>query len=158
VSSTDATSASAGQRVALGTHVQVELVDEQGNAERLAFDIVADAAADLTGGFLGISTPLAQAIVGHSEGEMVVYQAADLQAVRVLKVMPAVNRPPADAQAEREAVIQKAVARSETLNDAAFAMAAGSKWGDYDPAATVSQVVPTAAKPEVKRRKKMGRP
>jgi hypothetical protein len=48
-------------RVGPGTHVQVELVDEAGNTEHLAFDVVPDAQADFAHGYLGIGTPLAQA-------------------------------------------------------------------------------------------------
>ena len=48
-------------QVAQGTHVEVELVDEAGAREPLAFDIVPDAQADFAQGFLGAGTPLAQA-------------------------------------------------------------------------------------------------
>ena len=55
--------------------------------------------------------------------------------MRILSVAPAVAAPPTDTEARRQTVIRAAVARSEALNDAAFALAVGSKWGDYDPAA-----------------------
>ena len=38
-----------------------------------------------------------------------------------------------DVAAKRKAVIQQAVAESERISDMVFALAVGSKWGDYDP-------------------------
>ena len=54
--------------VALGTHVEVELIDESGASEHLAFDLVPDEQADFANGFLGAGTPLAQAIWGRTRG------------------------------------------------------------------------------------------
>ncbi len=139
-------------------HVRVALIGEQGEPEVLELDVVPDSEADFTHGFLGLRTPLAQAIVGHAEGELVPYRADDVTAVRIIEVTPSVATPRANTQAEREAVIEKAVAQSEILNDAAFALAAGSKWGDYDPSATVTQVIPAAAKANVTRRRKRRAP
>jgi hypothetical protein len=44
-----------------------------------------------------------------------------------------VRVPPDDVAAKRQAVIQQAVAQSDLMSDMAFALAVGSKWGDYDP-------------------------
>jgi hypothetical protein len=140
-------------RIGPNTHVQVMLISEQGAPETLEFDVVPDSEADFVHGFLGISTPLAHAIVGHAKDEVVPYRAEDVTAVRIVKVTPSAATPPANVQAERQAVIEKAVAQSEVLNDAAFALAAGSKWGDYDPAATVTEVMPAAAKAKVARKR-----
>ena len=139
-------------RVALGTHVEVELTSEVGPPERLAFDLVPDAEADFPRGYLGVGTPLARAILGHTAGSVLYYRTAEVFdapaspnrivekregqiEVRILSVAPAASAPPTDTEARRQTVIRAAVARSEALNDAAFALAAGSKWGDYDPAA-----------------------
>jgi hypothetical protein len=121
--------------VALGTHVQVELIDESGASELLAFDIVEDAQADFAHGFLGIGTPLAQAIKGKSAGSSVSYRVGDVVQVCVLKVTQAERAPEEDVAAKRQAVIQEAVAHSDRITDMAFALAVGSKWGDYDPGA-----------------------
>jgi len=120
-------------RVELGTHVEVELVDELGTSERLAFDIVPDNQADFAHGFLGVGTPLAQAILGQPAGSVVPYQVGDMAKVQVLSVTKAVLTPPADVEAKRQAVIRQAIAQSEQISDMAFALAVGSKWGDYDP-------------------------
>jgi len=125
--------ANAPLRVGLGLHVEVELVGESGASERLVFDIVPDAQADFVHGFLGVSTRLAQAILGQSAGSIVPYQVGDAVEVRILSVMPGVRAPSDDVAARRQAVIQQAIAQSDLISDMAFALAVGSKWGDYDP-------------------------
>ncbi len=122
-------------QVALGTHVEIELVDESGVSEPLAFDIVEDAQADFAHGFLGLGTPLAQAILGKPAGSIVSYHAGDVVQVSVLKVTQAVRAPEEDVAAKRQAVVQEVVAHSDRITDIAFALAVGSKWGDYDPGA-----------------------
>jgi hypothetical protein len=118
---------------AVGTHVEVELVDESGAGELLAVDIVPDNQADFSSGFLGAGTPLAQAILGRPAGSVVPYKVGDILQVRILKVTSKASTPPTDVEAKRQAVIQKAVAQSELVSDMAFALAVGSKWGDYEP-------------------------
>ncbi len=119
--------------VAIGTHVEVELIDESGAGELLAVDIVPDSQADFASGFLGVGTLLARAILGQPAGSVVPYKVGDILQVRILKVAPKVSAPPADVEAKRQAVIQKAIVQSELVSDMAFALAVGSKWGDYDP-------------------------
>jgi hypothetical protein len=119
--------------LALGTHVEVELVDESGAREPLAFDLVSDERADFANGFLGSGTPLAQAILGKAAGELVACQLGDVVEVRIVKVSEAVRVQAEDVAAKRQAVIQQAVAESERISDMVFALAVGSKWGDYDP-------------------------
>jgi hypothetical protein len=119
--------------VALGTHVEVELIDETGASETLAFDLVPDEQADFANGFLGAGTPLAQAIWGKGAGEVVAYRLGDVVSVRVIKVAAAERVQEEDVAAKRQAVIQQAVAESDRISDMVFALAVGSKWGDYDP-------------------------
>ena len=124
--------------VAIGTHAEVELVDESGAGEILAVDIVPDSQADFSSGFLGAGTLLARAILGQLPGSVVPYRVGDILQVRILKVAANASVPPADMEAKRQAVIQKAIAQSELVSDMAFALAVGSKWGDYDPGAIAS--------------------
>jgi hypothetical protein len=119
--------------VALGTHVEVELIDETGASEPLAFDLVPDEQADFANGFLGAGTPLAQAIWGKGSGDAVVYRLGDVVRVRVVDVTPTERAQEEDVAAKRQAVIQQVVAESERISDMVFALAVGSKWGDYDP-------------------------
>ncbi len=131
---------------AIGTHVEVELVDESGAGEFLAVDIVPDSQADFSSGFLGAGTPLAQAILGQPAGSVVPYKVGDIVCVRIMAVALNAIAPPTDVEAKRQAVIQQAVAQSELVSDMAFALAVGSKWGDYDPGEAASD----AGKPPVK--------
>jgi hypothetical protein len=119
--------------VALGRHVEVELIDEGGACEHLAFDLVPDEQADFANSFLGAGTPLAQAILGRVAGESVAYRLGDVVGVRIVQVTDAVRVQEEDVAAKRQAVIQQAVAESERISDMMFALAVGSKWGDYDP-------------------------
>ena len=119
--------------VALGTHVEVELIDETGESEHLAFDLVPDEQADFANGFLGAGTPLAQALWGKRAGESAPYRRGGVTTVRVVNVMAAARVQAEDVAAKRQAVIQQAVAESERISDMVFALAVGSKWGDYDP-------------------------
>ena len=58
-------------QVGQDSHVEVELIDEYDNSERMAFDLVADKAADFANGRIGVGTPLGKAIRGKFAGSMV---------------------------------------------------------------------------------------
>jgi transcription elongation GreA/GreB family factor len=73
---------------AVGAHVVLELITEDGESEQLEFDLVSDRSADFARGFLGESTPLAQAILGQPIGRPLLYQNADIRAVRILAIAP----------------------------------------------------------------------
>jgi hypothetical protein len=120
-------------RVAIGTHVEVELITEPGGGEQMAFDVVPDSKADFSAGFLGAGTPLAQAILGHNAASRVPYEAADIVEVRILSVAPADSPPPGDTEARRQAVIGKAVSKSNLADTLQLALTVDVKWGDYDP-------------------------
>jgi hypothetical protein len=111
--------------VALGTHVEVELVDESGASEYLAFDLVPDERADFANGFLGVGTPLAQAILGKVAGESGVRLGDRSVCIGVTEAV----RVREDVAAKRQAVIQQAVAESSA--------SAWCRWrwarGGYDP-------------------------
>jgi hypothetical protein len=121
------------QQVAVGTHVEVELIDEAGERERLVFDLVPDKQADFANGFLGESTPLAQAILGQTASCVVDYRVGDIVQVAILTVTPEARAPVEDGAAKRQAVIEQVVTESNRISDMVFALAVGSKWGDYDP-------------------------
>ncbi len=119
--------------VALGTHVEVELSTVEGDVERLAFDIVPDAAADFATGFLGASTPLARAIMGQPAGMVVPYTAGDIARATILSVRLSERAADADASAARNAATREAVERAKTEDTIRLALTFSSKWGDYDP-------------------------
>ncbi len=118
--------------IALGAQVECELLSRDGPPERLTMTLVPDDQADFRAGFLGAGTPLAQALLGHAAGETVPYRAADIRAVRILKVNPHGQAPAEDVAARREAATRQAVEQSNTITAMIFAAAVNTKWGDYD--------------------------
>jgi len=119
--------------VAVGMHVEVELVDEAGEGERLELDIVPDDEADFSSGFLGISTPLSRAMLGRRAGSVVPYRAGDIREVRILSVAASARLLAEDVAATREAILQKAVTKSDMADTVRFALSVDTKWGGYDP-------------------------
>ena len=119
--------------VQTGVHVELELIDDQGGREPLSVDIVKAQSADLAQGFLGANTPLARAIRGQTAGSEVPYTMGDIRQVRIVSIAPSRTTAPADAQARREAVLQKALDDAERTNAEIFASSFSGKWGDYDP-------------------------
>jgi hypothetical protein len=117
--------------VGLGCHVVVELIDEQGNAERLAFDLVDEQAADFDRGLLGVNTPLGRALRGKFAGSEVAYVVGDVRRVRILEVSPAQVADIGHAAARRRAVLDKARRKAERTNAELFASSYDGKWGDY---------------------------
>jgi hypothetical protein len=118
--------------VAVGTHVEVELIDRTGARERLAFDVVPDRAADFAHGCLGEGTPLAKAILGQVAGSRLDYRMDDTQAVLILSVAPAAGVS-TEAANRRQAALEKTVKQLNRTNAAVFAASYNGKWGDYDP-------------------------
>ncbi len=119
--------------VALGTHVEIELIADSGEGERLVFDIVPDAAADFATGFLAANTPLARAIVGWPEGAVVPYRQADIVEARIVSVRTSQRSADGAAAEARQAATKEAVARAKTDESVQLALTVNVKWGDYDP-------------------------
>ena len=118
--------------VGIGTHVEVELIDDQGQVEPLAFDLVHEAAADMDQGRIGANAPLAKALRGKRAGAEVPYVMGDVRRVRVVRVTPAAAPAPQDAAARREAVLEEARRKAERTNADMFAASFSGKWGDYN--------------------------
>ena len=119
--------------VAVGVHAEIELVSESGAREQLAFDIVPDCEADFSSGCLGAGTPLAQAISGQRAGCVVPYRVGDIIEVRILTVGISERSPTKDVAADRQAVIRKAISKSDLADAVRFALTVDQKWGDTDP-------------------------
>jgi hypothetical protein len=123
--------------VAPGTQVEVELIDQQGDAEQLSFALVADDAADFDNGLLGVGTPLAQALLGQRVGAQVDYRRGGLRQVRIIGLTwrrEETAASPASAAERRQAVLERALQDSDRTNALNFASSFSGKWGDYDPA------------------------
>ncbi len=121
------------ETVAVGSHVQVELVNKTGQREQLAFDLVPDHEADFASGRLSANTPLARAILGKTPGQVVPYRTGDLVEVKILSVSARASAPTEDAAAQREAKMRQALNQADLANAISFALTFDSKWGDYDP-------------------------
>jgi hypothetical protein len=119
--------------VSLGSCVEVELVDQAGDSERLTFDIVPDSAADFAAGFLGAGTPLAHAIMGRPVGSVVPYRVGDLAEVRIVAVTTSERLADGDAAEARNAATQESVERAKTAESVQLALTVNVKWGGYDP-------------------------
>jgi hypothetical protein len=116
-----------------GSHVLVALLSDSGETQQLEFDLVPDSSADFSRGYLGLSTPLARAILGQPAGAEIPYQQADIIQVRVLSLTPAENIPLADLARQREDAARKALQQVQQTSAMIFASSFSGKWGDYDP-------------------------
>ena len=115
-----------------GLLIQVELSFE-GGTERLEFVIVPDDQADFSAGFLGVRTPLAQAILEKPVNEPIPYNVGDARSVLVLSISKTDKAPSQDVAARREERLRQAIEQSDRTNAMIFASSFSGKWGDYDP-------------------------
>jgi hypothetical protein len=120
-------------RVGIGSRVVVELIDGDGEVERLSLAVVPDDNADFQAGYLGAGTLLAAAMMGRQAGQKVPYGHGDLVEIRILDVEPFVVSEAPDAVSVRQAVIEEAIAKSDLQDALRLALAVSVKWGDYDP-------------------------
>jgi hypothetical protein len=121
-----------GTAASIGCHVEVELIGQTDTSERLAFDIVPDTRADFAHGFLGAGTPLARAILGKRAGSAVTYRVDDIREVWILSVRPS-TRVPNRETPDHDAVLQKAISKSELAEAARLSLTVDLKWGSTDP-------------------------
>ena len=121
----------APEQVGIGVHVEIELIDVDGQAERVEFDLVNERAADFDRGLLGADTPLGKAIRGKRVGSEVDYVMGDIRRVRVVRITPAAVAAPEDAVAQRVAMLDEARRKAERTNADMFASSFSGKWGDY---------------------------
>jgi len=126
-------SSTAGQtRVKHGCQVEVDLISQSGESERLTFTLVEDEKADFEAGFLGLSTPLANTILGKFAGQTLPYRIGDLVSVKIIAVQASGQTQTEDVAARRQATHDQAVKHSDYVNAMIFAGAFNSKWGGYD--------------------------
>jgi hypothetical protein len=119
-------------QVGLGTHVEIELIDSQGNREPMAFDLVAENAADIDQRRLGANTPLAKAIRGKTVGNVIPYRMGDIVSIRIVTVQPSNVDISEDAAERRRAILAEARRKAEKTNADMFASSFSGKWGDYN--------------------------
>ena len=119
-------------QVGIGCHVVVELIDEQGGRESLAFDLVQETAADFARGLLSVESPLGKTVRGKFEGDEVDYRMGDVCRVHIVSVGPAQQVADTDAAARRQEVLDEARRKAERTNADMFASSFSGKWGDYN--------------------------
>ena len=119
-------------RVRIGSCVEVELSARSGGHERLKFDLVPDEQADYQAGFLGVSAPLAQALLGEKAGVTVPFFTDELMAVEILSIRKSTRAPDNETAAQRDAALKDAKDRIEFTNAVLFAASVDTKWGNYD--------------------------
>lgn len=113
-------------------HVVVELINDQDQREQMAFDLVADKAADFDKGRIGVSTPLGKAIRGKFVDSVVDYVQGDICKVRIVMATPLETKVVDDAAARRQAILDEAVRKAERTDTEMFAASYDGKWGDYN--------------------------
>ena len=116
-----------------GSHVLVELLDASGETQQLEFDLVPDESADFSRGYLGLSTPLAQALLDQPAGAVLPYQQADILQVSILSLTPSASLPLSDLARQREETARKALQQIQRTDAMIFASSFSGKWGNYDP-------------------------
>ena len=108
------------------------MIDQHGEREPMAFDIVSSKYADMARGLLAATTPLAQAIRGLQAGSEVAYVMGDIRRVRVISVSRAEPGDLEEVREQREAVLKKALNAAQRTDAEVFAASFSGKWGDYD--------------------------
>ena len=119
-------------RVQPGYCIEITLLSRSGEGERIVFDLVSDEQADYQAGFLGVSTPLAQAILGEKAGVTVPYFTDDLMAVKIVSIHESTRMPDNDTAVQREVALKDARDQIEFTNAVLFAASVDTKWGAYD--------------------------
>jgi len=120
------------RQVGIGTRIEVELIDQEGNREPMTFDLVRENRANIEQGLLGENTPLAKAIRGKFVGNTIPYKMGDICRVQIISVRPSEMKAPADAEERRQQVLKKALNDAERTNADMFASSFSGKWGDYN--------------------------
>jgi hypothetical protein len=120
------------QRVQPGSHVAIKLLARTGESEHMEFDLVPDKQADYQAGFLGLSTPLAKAILGEKVGVTVPYFTEELMGIEILAVQASKRKPDEKAADRRDVSLQRAKDQIEFTSAVLFAASVDTKWGSYD--------------------------
>ena len=121
------------RQIGLGSHVEIDLIDAQGNAEPMAFDLVPAQRADMSRGLVSADAPLGKAVRGKFVDALIPYPRGDIRQIRIVSVAPAQMPTNVDAEARRSEVMKKALDDAERTNAQMFASSFSGKWGDYNP-------------------------
>jgi hypothetical protein len=127
------TASIAPEVVKTGSEVEIELLGS-GEPEQLILTIVPDTQADFYQGYLGESTPLAKALLGHAAGESVVYQVGEFHQASILEIRIVDQRVKEARQnaRHRQEEIDKTRRQIDRTNAMIFSSTVEGKWGEYD--------------------------
>ncbi len=120
------------ETVQIGCNLHIELLYRSGNKEQLTFDLVLDEQADIENGFLGISTPLAQALIGEKCGYLIPYFTHEIKAIVILSINKADRKLGEEKSKSRRKSIHEILNQIEYRDAVLFASSTDTKWGSYD--------------------------
>jgi len=115
-----------------GCCVEIEMIYRSGNREPLIFDLVSDEQADFENGFIGVSTPLANALIGESCGYVIPYFTPEFLAIQIISIQKSSRTPETNKYLSRKESIEETLEQIEFRDAVLFASSTGTKWGSYD--------------------------
>jgi hypothetical protein len=119
------------RKAMIHTRIELELVTERGERERMTVQLADSRNANLDEGWIDIEAPLGRAIRGQPEGARIPYVMGDIRSVRIVSVAPVDELPSSDAEARRQEILERARRKSERATQEIFSSSYGSKWGGY---------------------------
>ena len=119
--------------VKLGDQIEIQLIYRSGQKEKLILDLVEDSKADIDQGYLGVSTPLAKAILNEPPGTIVPFFTPEILAVEILSVHETSRQPDPEVSKRRKQSLKDTLNRIEFRDAILFASSTETKWGQYDP-------------------------
>lgn len=121
-------------RASVGMHVTVEIEEKANSRERYEFDLVRDKRSDFSAGLVSELAPLAQAILGHTSGEIVQYLAPSgtQQTVTILGIQPSAQGPEQPIS-DRDKVLGQVKAGIARRESRQIALTAELHYGSIDP-------------------------
>jgi hypothetical protein len=120
------------EAIQIGYCVAIEFISRSGNTERFTFDLVQDDKADIENGYLGISTPLGQTLIGARCGETIPYFNPEYKAIKILAIRKSNRVPGIEKTKSRKDSLQKTLRQIEYREAILFASSTDTKWGSYD--------------------------
>ena len=120
-------------RVKLGHQVRLELLYRSGERETLELVIVPDEMSELSQNLIGVSSPLASAILEEKIGILIPFFTEEIMAVKVLEIKSGET----DRKTHRiktQKLTQDEIKAQIAFREAQlFASSSNTKWGSYDP-------------------------
>jgi hypothetical protein len=119
------------RKAMIHTRIELELVTERGERERMTVQLADSRNANLDEGWIDIEAPLGRAIRGQPEGARIPYVMGDIRSVRIVSIAPVEALPSEDAAERRQEILERARRKSERATQEIFSSSYGSKWGGY---------------------------